>query len=37
MSDNELCQSLRLATEQFYLSLDNLNRLALNAVKGAFA
>lgn len=37
MSDTELSQELRLATEQFDLSLDDLERLALNAVKGAFA
>lgn len=37
MSDTELSKELRLATELFDLSIDDLERLALNSVKGAFA
>lgn len=37
MSDTELSKELRLATELFDLRLEDLERLALNAIKGAFA
>lgn len=37
MSDTEMSKELALATELFDLSLDDLERLALNSIKGAFA
>jgi len=37
MSDTELSKELALATELFDLSLDDLERLALHSIKGAFA
>lgn len=37
MSDTELSKELAIATELFDLSIDDLERLALNAIKGAFA
>ncbi len=37
MSDTELSKELAIATELFDLGIDDLERLALNAIKGAFA
>ena len=37
MSDTELSKELAIATELFDLSIDDLERLTLNAIKGAFA
>ncbi|MEM6915500.1 MAG: adenosine deaminase [Verrucomicrobiota bacterium] len=37
MSDTELSKELALATELFDLSLDDLEQLALNSIKSAFA
>ncbi len=37
MSDTELSKELAIATELFDLNIDDLERLALNAIKGAFA